>query len=397
MNSNAMKACDIAIVGGGAVGSALAIDLLARGFNPLVLEARRFDYSVRPPEREIALSAGSICYLKQLAIWSHLLEQGVGEIAHIRVVEAGESASVSLDSGGGDPLGCVVEMGQLLQPMHALLGERLLAPAQLVRWDLCSDGVKLSCTINGKERLIQAKVLVAADGSNSQVRRMAGIAVAGWDHNRFGLVASVTTTHGHHNTAHECFRPQGPLALLPMADDRFSLVWAVAPRAASALMAMDDADLIAQLTQSLDPSIRQQIGTIEAITPRAVFPLELTIAQRFTAPRVALVGNAAHTIHPVAGQGMNLGLRDTMALAQVMANTTFDDVGHAMVLTQYAETRRQDVMMTVGFTESLLTTFATAGGMAKWLRQAGLRAVEQGGGLRHLLMDYATGEAQVQS
>jgi len=393
-----MQCCDVAIVGGGVVGSALALDLLARGLDVLVLEARKPDYSVHPPEREIALSAGSVRYLQQLGVWSHLVDSGVGDIRHIRVLESGASAMVALDSGGADSLGSVVEMGQLLQPMHIRLEQRLLSPAQLIEWQCDGEGMQVSCQVSGSEATIQTRLLVGADGINSQLRRMAGIGVCGWDHNRFGLVASVSTAHGHRNSAYECFCPQGPLALLPMADGRFSMVWAVAPRRASQLILLDDAGFMDQLTQSLDTSIQQQIGAIETVTPRGAFSLECAIARSFSAPRVALVGNAAHTIHPVAGQGMNLGLRDAIALAQAVAdNAQLHDPGHVMVLAQYADTRRKDVMMTAGFTEGLLAAFGTAGGLPKLLRQTGLRWMGQGGGLRRRLVDYATGQAQVAS
>ncbi|MDQ6964158.1 MAG: FAD-dependent monooxygenase [Mariprofundales bacterium] len=389
-----VSSCDVVVVGGGAVGSALAIDLLDRGCDLLLLEGSRPEYRVQLPEREIALSAGSIRYLQQLAVWTQLEEEGVGEIHHISVVESGGRARVALDRADSEPLGAVVEMGQLLRAMHPLLGERLHTLAVVSSWELCDGGVKLYYHLDGEERTMITRLLVAADGTSSRLRRLAGIGSVGWDHNRFGLVASVATANGHRNCAYECFHPQGPLALLPMADDRLSLVWAAAPRAASLLMELDDTAFMEQLQGALDNSIMQQIGVVESITPRAVFPLELTIAKSLSAPRVALVGNAAHTVHPVAGQGMNLGLRDAAALAQAVSTAPGGDPGKEIVLAHYADMRRKDMLMTAAFTEGVLTTFATAGRAAKIIRQAGLCAMNRSGWLRHLLIDHATGRAQ---
>jgi len=388
----------IIIVGGGAVGSALALDLLRRGRSVLVLEARQPDYTVPPPEREIALSAGSVAYLQSLGVWSDISAGGIGEILHIQIMEAGGSASMALDGNDARQdraLGAVVEMGQLLLPMHRALQQQdsWLAPAAIQQITRDSDGVQLIALVDGEERQLSGSLLVAADGTNSQLRRMAGIPTCGWDHNRFGLVASLDASH-HQHTAYECFRCQGPLALLPMADGRFSIVWAVEPHRATELLALDHAEFVAQLTSALDSAVRQRIGSIEAISPRGAFPLELTIAQRFTDQRLALVGNAAHTIHPVAGQGMNLGLRDAMALARMVDEHAVDDPGSAMVLAQYADGRRADVAMTAGFTEGLLAGFGIGGALPMLLRQAGLRLMRQNGGLRRLLTDYATGRAQ---
>ncbi len=240
---------------------------------------------------------------------------------------------------------------------------------------------------------MQTRLLVAADGSDSQLRRKAGIATWGWDHNRFGVVASVTTEAGHRDTAYECFRAQGPLALLPMADSRFSMVWAEAPRQVAEWMQCDATAFTEKLSAALNPAIRARTGAITALSARALFPLELAIARSFHAPRFALVGNAAHTIHPVAGQGMNLGLRDAQALAQaVHDHRRFGDPGHPMVLAQYGDSRKGDVAMTAGFTEGLLTTFAAPGRLPRLARQIGMRGM--GRGLRRLLIDYASGRAQ---
>ncbi|MDQ6950564.1 MAG: FAD-dependent monooxygenase [Mariprofundales bacterium] len=400
MPNPTMRQHAIIIVGAGAVGSALALDLLQQGRVVVVLEARQPDYTVRPPEREIALSAGSVGYLQRLGIWSAIAETGVGEIRHIRVLEPGGAGTVALDSdatGQGTSLGAVVEMGQLLQPMHQALQAQgaWLAPVDLRKMERDADGVRLDCVVDGQAQRLCGQLLVAADGTNSAMRRMAAISTWGWDHNRFGLVASLVADH-HQHSAYECFHREGPLALLPIGDGRFSMVWAVTPQRASRLLSLGDDVFIAELEAALDPVVRQQLGAIRATSPRGAFALELRIARSFISTRMALVGNAAHTMHPVAGQGMNLGLRDVMALARVLGENPVaaEDAGDSIVLEQYADARRLDVAMTAGFTEGVLASFAVGGVLPSLTRQAGLRLMQRYGGLRGLLTDYASGRAQ---
>ncbi len=390
-----MLDCDVIIAGAGAVGSALAVDLRRRGFSIRLLEARKPDYAPSDPEREIALSAASIDYLRRLDCWAPLADW-VGVIDHIRVREAGASGGVALDGESGAPLGAVVEMSALLEALHRPLDGALQALVAIDGFRVDDGAVTVSYTQDGSAHALRARLLVAADGSDSALRRMVGIATHGWAHNRYAVVASLRCGRSHGNTAYECFHHHGPLALLPMADGRFSLVWVVAPRRAAELMLLDDAAWLAALREAIPADIRRHIGEVRSASLRHQFALTLTIASRFVAPRLALVGNAAHTIHPVAGQGMNLGLRDAMALAQVVADHAEEgrDFGGALPLAHYADARRSDIAMTAGFTEGLLATFAVPGRAAALLRRIGMATMTRSGGLRRLLIDHATGAAQ---
>ncbi|HXH64646.1 MAG TPA: FAD-dependent monooxygenase, partial [Mariprofundaceae bacterium] len=324
----------------------------------------------------------------------------------IRVSEAGQDGMSNLETDEAraiypnvEALGYVVQMHHVLQPMHDTLPENveLLAPASVKK--LVNDAASVTVTLQTDtgERQLTARLLVGADGTDSRIRSLAGISCCGWDHNRFGLVASVTTAHGHHDTAYECFRSTGPLAFLPLADGRFSIVWSLTPREAADLMRRSDAEFIAALESAAGPLARGRLGRVMGLNKRACYALESSVAKTFVKGRIVLAGNAAHTLHPVAGQGMNLGLRDVAVLADVLARArSMDgDPGQPILLQEYAERRRLDTAAVVGFTESLLHMFEPDLFPAGWLRSRGLEALEQVGPLRRFLLGQAAGLGQL--
>jgi ubiquinone biosynthesis UbiH/UbiF/VisC/COQ6 family hydroxylase len=225
---------------------------------------------------------------------------------------------------------------------------------------------------------------------------MAGIGTKGWDYNRFGLVLSASSEHGHNSVAYECFRESGPLAFLPMADGRFSIVWALAPAEAMRLSTMPPPLFIKKLEKAAGSDVVDRIGSITGIGKRFCFPLELTIAERYARPRLALVGNAAHTIHPVAGQGMNLGLRDAAVLAGVLSTElAFSDPGAPILMQAYAEKRRLDVAAVSGFTESLTNLFGISLPGARQVRSHALETMQKMPSVRTLLLRHAAGIDQI--
>ncbi|MDQ6996049.1 MAG: FAD-dependent monooxygenase [Mariprofundus sp.] len=408
MNSDIKNDFDVVIVGGGAVGATLALELEQLTYRVAVIELHSPSFASIDPERVIALNYGSRCHLDRLGLWDDVAAGGVGDIRHIVVTEPGNRGRVDLNADhaantGPDmhELGYVVEMGKLLEPMYQRLhvsSVELMSPASVQGFTITPQQVKIQLQRGEQLASITTALLVGADGTNSQIRRQAGMDVLGWDYNRFGTVASVACENGHGNTAYECFRSSGPLAFLPLADDRFSIVWAATPSQATQLLAMDDEQFITALQKAAGETTINEIGAITAASRRASFPLELTIAKAFAKPRLALVGNAAHTVHPVGGQGMNLGLRDVVALVEMLdSELAHNDPGQSIVMQGYAEKRRADVMAVAGFTESMVHAFGSAVPGVKWLRGMGLEKLPRAKTLSAYLLQQASGIGQLPS
>jgi len=400
-------AFDVVIVGGGAVGATLALQLERLHYRVAIIEKFTPSFASSTPERVIALNYGSRCHLEALGIWPGVEALGVGNISHIVVTEPGNRGRVDLAAADGSSfapnmqeLGYVVEMGLLLKPIYELLEDssvELFCGATLNAYNINQNDVDITLQTDEQHTALKASLLVAADGTHSQVRQMAGIGLNGWDYNRFGLVASVTCEHGHNDTAHECFRKSGPLAFLPLADGRYSIVWAAAPAEASQLLAMSDEAFISALQRAAGQTTMDRIGAITATSARATYPLELSIAKKFVKPRLALVGNAAHTIHPVAGQGMSLGLRAVEVLVTMLdGELAHRDPGQSIILQGYAEKRRADVVAVAGFTESMSHVFGSEIPGIKWLRGIGLEKLPAAPSLSSLLLRQASGLGQMQ-
>jgi len=402
---------DIVIVGAGAVGSALSIQLADLGYHVAVIEAFKANYTSSDPERVIALSHGSKCYLDELGVWQGIADAGAGLIHHIHVSEPGNDGVVEMDvteaqhlaNGSAskmDALGYVVEMGHVLKPLHEKMEGRvaLIAPAAIgdVRFGRGEGKTTIEIDEKGKKRSLTASLLVGADGTQSQIRRKAGINTKGWDYNRFGLVFSARLEQSHNNIAYECFRESGPLAFLPMADGRYSVIWALAPSEAMRLSQMPDALFIKKLERAAGADVIQRFGPITEIGKRFCFPLELTLAERYAMPGLALIGNAAHTVHPVAGQGMNLGFRGAATLAEVLADElAHDNPGAPILMQTYAEKRRADVLAVAGFTESMVNIFGIALPPAKRVRGGALDLLQKMPSLRSMLLGQASGISQM--
>lgn len=414
--SHSKNEFDVVIVGAGAVGSALAIQLVDLGYQVAVIDAFQSNYASSDPERVIALSYGSKCYLESLGVWQGVADAGVGLIRHIHVSEPGNSGTVEMDLSQAetladaacrsvsamDALGYVVEMGHVLKPLHDKLKGSVewIVPAVIEDVLFASDGRKTEIRLNidGESRSLTTSLLVGADGTNSQIRRRAGIGTRGWDYNRFGLVLSARLEQSHNDIAYECFKDSGPLAFLPMSDGRYSIVWALTPTDAMRLLQMPEPLFIRKLERAAGADVFNRFGPVSKIGKRFCFPLELTVAERYAMPGVALVGNAAHTIHPVGGQGMNLGFRDAAVLAEVLATElAYDNPGAPILMQAYAEKRRADVMAVAGFTESMVNIFSFAFPPARKVRGGSMDILQKMPSLRSLLLGQASGIAQMQA
>ncbi len=390
------KDFDVVIVGGGVIGGVLALQLAEQGRRVAIIEALLHGMGKSDPERVVALSYGSRCYLEELGLWQDIESAGTGMIRYIEVREPNNRGLVQMDAAeaGVEALGYVVEIADVVHPIYKVLQGKVtwFRPARVLSFKHEDDGVSISLSQDGEQLNITAALLVGADGTHSQIRRMAGIGTHGWDHNRFGLVASVRCERGHADTAYECFRASGPLAFLPLSDDRFSIVWALAPQEAVRMMGLPDRMFLKRLQRAADESVLPRSGRFESLGKRACFPLELRIAKEYTRSRIALVGNAAHTVHPVAGQGMNLGLRDVIDLITVLDSPLAKkDAGNPLLLSAYAEKRRADVLAVAGFTESMLASFGNDLAWMRVLRAQALAAVQTIKPLKDELLQHAAG------
>jgi len=359
---------DIVIIGGGLVGASLACALGEQDLRIAVIEAVPLASESQPSynDRTVALGYGSRQIFEGIGIWSEIAELGATAIKKIHVSDKGHMGKTRLDcaSEGLDALGYVVEtrlLGKALGDRLAQLSNvELICPAQLVslQFDASSAQVKVDC--DGVMQTLSAKLVVGADGVQSSVREQLGIETFDMNYNQTAVITNISVERPHQNVAYERFTATGPLALLPMSDvegeHRCSVVWTIKDKDKEAALELDDAAFLAGLQQRFGG----QLGKFTNVGKRVAFPLALRQAREHVRERLALIGNAAHTVHPIAGQGFNLGLRDVAVLAQVIVEATQvdEDIGELQVLKRYAKWRRRDHVRVLGFTDSMVRLFS---------------------------------------
>lgn len=336
---------DVAVVGGGMVGAAAALALARAGFATALLEARApapWRVADEVDLRVVGLAASSVALLDDLGVWTSIREQRAAAYARMHVWDAATGASIDFDASveGRAWLGWIVENSlvqwTLWQALEAA-GVQRLCPAQVTGYEAREDRVVLALGA-GETASLSARLLVAADGAGSPLRQLAGLDTHGRDYGQRAVVAHVATARAHQDTAWQRFLPGGPLALLPLADGRSSIVWSLPDAEAARVLELDDAAFRAELGIASD----FRLGPITSTTRRAAFPLKLQLADRYQAERLVLLGDAAHAVHPLAGQGVNLGLRDVAELRDTLraARDADRDIASAHVLRRYARRRR---------------------------------------------------------
>ena len=387
-------ALDIAVVGGGMVGAAAALALSRAGFSTALLEARAptpWSADDDVDLRVVGLAPSSIALLDDLGVWPSIRDARACSYSHMHVWDAENGAAIHFDAAdeGRDSLGYIVENNlvqwTLWQSLEAA-GVRRLCPATVKNFETRADRIVLELA-DGES--LSVRLLVAADGAGSPLRERAGIDTHGRDYAQRAVVAHVTTERVHERTAWQRFLPAGPLALLPLADGRSSVVWSLPEAEARRVQALDDEAFRNELGIASD----FRLGPITATTPRAAFPLKLQLAGAYHAERFVLLGDAAHTVHPLAGQGVNLGLRDVVELRDTLSAARGEgrDFAAAHVLRRYARRRRsEDTIDAYGF-DALSRIYAWQSLPFVTARGIGVRLLDRLTPLKRRIAGHAAG------
>jgi 2-octaprenyl-6-methoxyphenol hydroxylase len=392
-----MDRADVIILGGGLIGLALAAALDASGLSSILLDPADPDQRIGTAfdGRTSAVSSSSMRMLETLGVVDRLAEPGC-PILRISVADGLAPGALHFDPpvDDGEPLGWMHENRHLRAALRsrAEAGTNvwLMWKSKAVSIERGEHGVVASL---GDGRRIGAPLLIAADGRSSPTRESAGIRMAHWRYNHQAIVATLRHERSHENVAYEIFFPSGPFALLPMSDDalghRSAIVWSVPQEDAAGWLSLSEADFAAEAQAAMGGFL----GNIGLATPRSSYPLGFHHAAEITAERLALVGDAAHAIHPIAGQGLNLGFRDAAALAQVLVEGSRlgMDLGDAQLLARYQRWRSLDSLMVSVATDSLTRIYGVPGRTASAVRRFGMGLVNRLGPLRDRLMAEARG------
>jgi len=387
-----MRSFDVAVIGGGIVGASAALALRGADVSVAWIEPQAHAARMEGPgwdSRIYALTPGNAEWLTQLGVWQRVPAERVAPVEAMRIFGDKPQGRLEFDAYGAGlrELAFIVENRSVLHALWSALegAEHVtsLRPATCtaVFWE--RERAVLSVSDGGE---LQVKLVIGADGTDSWVRREAGIASRVYDYDQVGVVANFECERPHDGTAFQWFRADGVLALLPLPGDRTSMVWSTATEHARELMQlMPDA-----LAATLENASEGVLGALRLITPAAGFPLKRQRVRRLVEPRAAVVGDAAHNVHPLAGQGLNLGLRDVRALSAVLAaRGPISDCGEYELLRRYERARREDILALELTTDGLQKLFANPAVWLARLRNLGLTLVDRQAPLKNLLIRHA--------
>lgn len=397
---------DIVIAGGGLNGMTLALALAQAGLRPLVIDGLDPATTTAPAfdGRVSAIAASSVRLFKAIGLWEHVADQAQPILDILvsdgRPGERPSALTLHFDHRalGPDPAANAMEpLGHLIENRHIRLGLQaaiarrpeiaVIAPARIT--GLIRDRARAEvATSDG--RVFSAPLAVSAEGRQSTLRQAAGIKTIGWDYDQTAIVTAVEHEAPHEGLAHELFLPSGPFAILPMVGNRSSIVWTERTRTASHYLSLGPQDFDRELARRFGG----HWGRVSSFGPRWSYPLSLHLARRYVDRRLALIGDAAHGIHPIAGQGLNLGLRDVACLAETLVEAWRCglDLGDLTVLERYEAWRRTDNVVLAAATDGLVRLFSNDWAPARLARDLGIGMVQRIGPLRRFFMRHAMGD-----
>ena len=389
-------AYDLIIVGGGMVGASLAIALAGRGLRMALIEAYPPGVDGQPSydDRAIALAYGSSRIFDAMGVWPAM--RGSAEPIHdIHVSDRGHFGFTRLaaEDEGVPALGYVItarELGRVLLEQLPQVGSLdVIAPARLLGFVDAGDRVSVEVERDGLVSTLESRLLVAADGGNSTIRERLDVPVQRWQYGQSAVVTNITPAQAHRNVAYERFTDSGPVALLPMSEGRCAVVWTVLDAQVDEVLGLDDGQFLAAFQQRFG----YRLGRFEKVGKRAAYPLSLLRARESVRGRVVVIGNAAHTLHPIAGQGFNLGIRDVAALAEVIdaASAAGSDIGAPAVLATYEAWRQAEQRNVALATDGLARLFTNPLSLVRMGRDLGLLAMELLPAAKHPLARAAMG------
>ncbi len=388
---------DLLIVGSGLAGNCLALALKDAGFRIAIIEANtRAQLHASPAgDRALALAAGTVMMLDTLGVWQGI-KHAATPIQHIHISDRGHFGKTRLSAQKEhiDALGYVIAARDIETYVANLVinaGIDIIAPARVAGLISGDQEICVNIKQNDQSQNLSAKLLVGADGGLSSVRQLLNINQLITDYGQTALITSVKSTIPNNNTAYERFTSSGPLALLPISKNECAVIWTRSHEDADTLMLGREADFLVELQQCFG----FKLGELTLTAPRRAFPLSLIRAEQMVAGRAVIIGNAVHQLHPVAGQGFNLGIRDVIQLAEMLIkqHEQNKDIGEADFLNAYAVSRKKDHDWTIGFTDTLIKIFAN-----EWLalaaaRNIGLTLLDHIPAAKKLLTQHAMGFA----
>lgn len=379
---------DIVIVGGGLAGLALAAGLRRAAFSVALVEGQPPGRPQGWDARIYAISPANARFLEEIGIWPHLDRQRMTPVRAMEVFgDRGGHLTFSAYDSGVAELAWIVESSllqcELWETVKRQGNLRLFSAVRPQALEISADAALLTLADG---RVLRTSLVVAADGADSWTRAAAGIEVDWKAYGQLGVVANFATEKPHHDTAFQWFREDGILAWLPLPGNRFSMVWSTPEAHGRELMALD----AAALCERVAAAGGGRLGGLELVTPAAGFPLRLMRAPRVVAPRLALIGDAAHTIHPLSGHGINLGFQDARTLASVLCRKVGpENCGELTLLRRYERARKEDVVLLQTVTDGLQRLFKPASGLLPPLRNLGLNLTQHLPVVKNALVRHA--------